>query len=66
MQPTISVDQVLPQTYEQTRAILGVETIRRLTLWKWRYSLESAGFTPDQAHRVVFACWLYQHDRIGI
>lgn len=38
---------------------------RRLTLFKWHYSLESAGFTRQQARRVVFMRWLYVHGRMS-
>jgi hypothetical protein len=31
----------------------------RLTLYKWRYSLESQGFTPAQARQLLFVKWLY-------
>jgi hypothetical protein len=35
--------------------------IDRLTNYKWRYSLETAGFTTAQANRLLFARWLYRH-----
>lgn len=31
----------------------------RLTLFKWRYSLEFIGFTRAQAGRLLFLRWLY-------
>lgn len=64
MPPTIYVDQVLPQTTEQAESILGKSIVAALRRYRWRYSLETIGFTSDQAHRLVFARWLYQHDRI--
>lgn len=39
------------------RASLSAPEIRSLTLFKWRYSLESAGFTPDEARRLLFLQW---------
>jgi hypothetical protein len=33
--------------------------IRALTLFKWRYSLETAGFSSQEAGRVLFLKWLY-------
>lgn len=65
MQPTMSVDHPRAQTYEQAESILGKRVVAALRRYRWRYSLETAGFTSDQAHRLVFARWLYQHDLIG-
>ena len=42
-----------------TRPPLTSEDIRRLTLYKWRYSLESTGFTAEQVGRLLFLKWLY-------
>ena len=42
-----------------TRPPLTPEDLRRLTLYKWRYSLESSGFTPDQVGHLLFLKWLY-------
>jgi hypothetical protein len=33
--------------------------IDRLTAYKWRYSLETHGFSTAQAHRLLFMRWLY-------
>ncbi|MCC6179106.1 MAG: hypothetical protein IT305_27665 [Chloroflexi bacterium] len=43
------------------RALLTAQDMRRLTLFKWRYSLESAGFSPRQAERLLFLKWLHTH-----
>jgi hypothetical protein len=43
----------------QPRMLLTHEDVRRLTLYKWRYSLESVGFTPEQIGRLLFLKWLY-------
>jgi hypothetical protein len=40
--------------------------IDRLTNYKWRYSLESHGFSSDQAARLLFIKWLYGRGRIGV
>jgi hypothetical protein len=46
------------------RAALCVQDVRRLTLFKWRYSLESAGFTTHQAGHLLFLKWLHARRRI--
>jgi hypothetical protein len=40
---------------------LSHQDISRLTNYKWRYSLESHGFSSDQADRLLFMKWLYRH-----
>jgi hypothetical protein len=45
------------------RAALTAQDVRRLTLFKWRYSLESAGFTPRQAAHLLFLKWLHARRR---
>jgi hypothetical protein len=41
------------------RAALTAQDVRRLTLFKWRYSLESAGFSSRQAAHLLFLKWLH-------
>ena len=41
------------------RAVLTAQDVHRLTLFKWRYSLESAGFSSNQAERLLFLKWLH-------
>ena len=41
------------------RAVLTAQDVRRLTLFKWRYSLESAGFSSNQAEHLLFLKWLH-------
>jgi hypothetical protein len=41
------------------RAVLTAQDVRRLTLFKWRYSLESAGFSTHQAEHLLFLKWLH-------
>ena len=36
----------------------------RLTLFKWRYSFESLGFTQAQVEDLVFLTWLYASARV--
>ncbi len=38
---------------------LSAQDVWRLTLYKWRYSLESHGFTTEQARQLLFLKWLY-------
>ena len=44
---------------DQPRPPLTTEDLRRLTLYKWRYSLESVGFTGQQVSHLLFMKWLY-------
>jgi hypothetical protein len=45
-------------------AYLSSREIDRLTSYKWRYALESHGFSSAQAHRLVFMKWLYGHGTV--
>ncbi|MBA2448656.1 MAG: hypothetical protein H0V51_11590 [Chloroflexi bacterium] len=47
------------QAHAAARPALTQEDIRRLTLYKWRYSLESCGFTTDQVGHLLFLKWLF-------
>ena len=42
---------------QRPKSILTANDVRKLTLFKWRYSLESAGFTPRQAEHLLFLKW---------
>ena len=46
---------------ESGQPYLTRRDIDRLTNYKWRYSLESHGFSTEQAGRLLFARWLYGH-----
>jgi len=35
-----------------------------LTLYKWRYALESSGFTARQVGQLIFLKWLYANDAV--
>ena len=39
--------------------------LHRLTLYKWRYSLEAFGFAPDQVSQLVFLKWLHTTGRLA-
>jgi len=39
--------------------------MRRLTLYKWRYALESSGFTSDQANHLMFLRWVHGRASAG-
>ena len=40
-------------------AYLTADELWRLTLYKWRYTLESDGFSRDQAAHLLFLRWLH-------
>lgn len=42
--------------------MLTIEEKRRLRQFRWKYSLESAGFTTKQAEQLLFLKWYYAHD----
>lgn len=46
------------------RPALTSEDVRRLTLYKWRYSLESSGFTNDQVGHLLFLKWRYANHAV--
>jgi hypothetical protein len=37
---------------------LSADELSRLTLFKWRYSLEALGFSDQQASKLLFLKWL--------
>lgn len=49
----------------ESQLLLTLEEKLRLTAWKHRYALASAGFTPEQAERLCFARWLYRVFRLN-
>lgn len=47
-----------------TSDVLSMREVEQLRRWRRRYVLESEGWTPDQARRLVFLAWLYQTGRL--
>ena len=45
--------------------LLTRHDVDRLTAYKWRYSLESHGFSTSQATRLLFMKWLYARGKVG-
>ncbi len=45
---------------------LSAAEVRALTIYKWTYHLESAGFTPAEARRLVWARWAVQRGKLGV
>ncbi len=62
--PRRSIGQSRPAPRAATRHPLTSEDVRRLTLYKWRYALESSGFTARQVGQLIFLKWLYANDAV--
>lgn len=43
---------------------LTAHELYRLTLYKWRYSLEAAGFTSAEVAHLLFVKWLHSTRRV--
>ena len=43
---------------------LSADELYRLTLYKWRYSLEAYGFDQDEVRGLMFLKWLYASRRV--
>ncbi len=43
---------------------LSIQDIDRLLSWKWRYALESRGFSSQEALRLLFARYLVGTGRL--
>ena len=54
------------QTQQQTETILTPQERANLNAFKWRYSLEAAGFSPAEARRLVWARWAVRSKRLGV
>ena len=48
----------------RTVAPLTGEDVHRLTVYKWRYALESSGFSTRQVGHLLFLKWLYAKHQI--
>lgn len=44
--------------------MLTATDVKRLTLWKWVYTLESAGFSRQEAGRLLWLRWLVTTGRM--
>ncbi len=44
--------------------VLTAHELYRLTLYKWRYSLEAAGFNPREVADLLFLKWLHSTRRL--
>ena len=55
----MAVSTVEPASEAEAESALTSQDVWRLTLYKWRYSLESHGFSTEQARRLLFLRWLY-------
>ena len=49
----------------QTTAHLTQQEVRALIIWKWVYTLRSAGFSRAEARRLCFAKWAVHAGRLG-
>jgi hypothetical protein len=54
-----AISTVAPTDATGPDGALSAQDVWRLTLYKWRYSLESHGFSTEQARRLLFLRWLY-------
>jgi hypothetical protein len=43
---------------------LSATELYRLTLYKWRYSLEAYGFSQDEVPQLMFLKWLHASHRV--
>ena len=50
---------------EADHSVLSPEELHCLTLFKWRYALESLGFNRCEAERLMFVAWLRATSRIS-
>ncbi|MDQ3811859.1 MAG: hypothetical protein M3336_16375 [Chloroflexota bacterium] len=44
---------------------LSQTELYQLTLYKWRYSLEAYGFTPQEVRELMFLKWLHASRRLA-
>ena len=45
--------------------VLDTTDMVRLTRWKWRYELETRGFSGAEARLLIYLKWLKARGRIG-
>lgn len=58
MEDEARVAQTVEANQPSGIAYLTRRDVDRLTNYKWRYSLESHGFSTEQASRLLFVKWL--------
>ena len=56
----------MPEQQTQQQPALTADEVRRLTIWKWVYNLEAAGFSPAEARRLVWARWAVRFGKLGV
>lgn len=52
-------------TVSQAVQHLTQQEVRALIIWKWVYTLRSAGFSPAEVRRLCFAKWAVHAGRLG-
>lgn len=53
------------QIIREQYPILSEQDLANLTYYKWRYSLETHGFTSHQARTLIFLRWMRANGRLG-
>lgn len=53
-----------PRASAHAEVVLSAQEVYRLTLFKWRYSLEAYGFTAEQVRQLLFLKWLQATRRV--
>ena len=56
----------MPEQQTQQQPALTAAEVRSLTIFKWVYSLESAGFSPAESRRLVWARWAVRFGKLGV
>jgi hypothetical protein len=51
-------------TPDEDKDVLTQEELHRLTLYKWRYSLEAIGFEHHEVRELMFLKWLHASRRV--
>jgi len=63
--PSISTKQQSSAAPAEAAGSLSPEELYRLTLFKWRYTLEAAGFNEPQVPALLFLKWLHATGRVS-
>jgi len=59
-----SVPTIAASTPDEDNDVLTQEELHRLTLYKWRYSLEAFGFEHHEVRELMFLKWLHASRRV--